>query len=44
MRRRDVKPGEQPIKFDLVINLRATRALGIELPIGLMLQASEAIE
>jgi putative tryptophan/tyrosine transport system substrate-binding protein len=43
-----MKPGDlpiqQPTKFDLIINLRAARALGIELPIGLMLQASEVIE
>jgi len=42
------KPGELPIdqsaKFEFVFNLKAARALGIELPLSLMMQVSETIE
>src|SRR5262249_25044047 len=37
-------PVQQPTKFELVINMRATRELGIDLPMGLMLRADEVIE
>jgi len=41
-------PGDLPIqlqtKFTLSINLKAVQALGIELPMGLMLSANEVIE
>jgi putative ABC transport system substrate-binding protein len=42
------KPGDLPVqlpsKFTLVINYKAAQALGIELPMGLMLRADEVIE
>jgi putative ABC transport system substrate-binding protein len=42
------KPGDLPIqlpsKFTLSINLKAAEALGIDLPMGLMLSANEVIE
>jgi putative ABC transport system substrate-binding protein len=36
-------PVEQPVVYDLVVNLRTARALGIELPASILLQATRVI-
>ena len=37
-------PIQNPTKFECVINMNAVRALGIEMPVGLMLAADEVIK
>ena len=42
------KPGDLPVleptKFDMVINLRTAKALGIDMPTSILLRANEVIE
>jgi putative ABC transport system substrate-binding protein len=37
-------PIEQAVKFELVVNLKTAKAIGVTLPTGILLRADQVIE